>query len=203
MPAYGISPLDPPDWQTLFPHNSTEKTLEVGFGMGDGLLEMAVQNPYTAYIGVEVHGPGVGRLLLELEKQAITNVRVIRDDIVTVVNQFPSHYFDTVLVLFPDPWPKKRQHKRRLIQPPFVQALARILRPGGRLYTASDWQDYAEFMHTVLVSEKAFTNLADTFLTSAQHRPQTKYERRAIRLGHHVWDLGFQKTDPSPCSLLD
>lgn len=170
--------------------------LEIGFGMGASLVEMAAAAPQRNFIGVEVHLPGVGRLLHDMAARDIDNIRVYRHDAVEVLRDcIAPGCLDTVQVFFPDPWHKKRHHKRRLIQPPFVDLLATRLKPGGTLHLATDWENYALQMMEVLSASADFTNTCagEAFAPRPQHRPPTKFERRGERLGHGVWDLVFQR----------
>jgi tRNA (guanine-N7-)-methyltransferase len=171
------------------------RTLEIGFGNGEHLVRLAHAHPERDYLGIEVHRPGVGRLLLALEERAITNVRVICHDAVEVLErQIAPASLAEVLVLFPDPWPKKRHHKRRLIQAPFVALLARTLAAGGTLRLATDWQPYALEMLSVLGASAEFANLAaGGFSERPAERAPTRFERRGTRLGHEVWDLAFSR----------
>lgn len=169
---------------------------EIGFGMGQSLAAMAAAAPDTDFIGVEVHKPGVGRLLMTLGEQQLSNIRVYCDDAVEVLARcIPDASLDRVQVYFPDPWHKKKHHKRRLIQPEFVQHLRRKLKPGGVLHLATDWENYAEHMLAVMSVTEGFRNLADAggYSPKPDWRPLTKFEQRGQRLGHGVWDLLFAK----------
>ncbi len=157
---------------------------------------MAKAEPGTAFIGVEVHRPGVGRLLHEIERQRIDNVRVFNADAVEVLEKaIPDGSLDRVLVFFPDPWHKKRHHKRRLVNESFVETVKRKLKQGGILHLATDWENYAEHMLEVVEKNPAFRNLAGTgkFSPRPDYRPLTKFEQRGIRLGHGVWDLLYER----------
>lgn len=170
--------------------------LEIGFGMGQSLLTMAAENPAANYLGVEVHRPGVGKLLHGVVEQGLDNIRVYCDDAVLVLEEcIADASLDGVQVFFPDPWHKKRHHKRRLIQPDFVRLLCRKLKPGAFLHLATDWENYAEHMMEVLSAEPALVNRAGVGLYSARPatRPLTKFEQRGQRLGHGVWDLLFER----------
>jgi tRNA (guanine-N7-)-methyltransferase len=172
-----------------------EVVLEVGFGMGRSLIEMAEKFPQKFFIGVEVHRPGVGSLLQNIHAKKIENVRVICHDAVEVLkNNIPNKSLDIIQIFFPDPWPKKRHHKRRLIQPEFVQLIRQKLKPGGILHVATDWQNYAEYILEVLHKDKDFVNLAEdnNFSDRSLSRPSTKFEERGKKLGHEVWDLIFE-----------
>ena len=168
--------------------------LDIGFGDGEALLTLAINNPSIDYLGVEVHEPGIGHLLLLLERAGITNVRVIRHDAVEVLEQMlPDAALDAVNLFFPDPWPKKRHHKRRLVQPGFVDQVARVLKPGGLFHVATDWSDYADHVTSVLDQSGQFASSAkpadDDLLAQ---RPPTKFERRGRQLGHEVTDSYFR-----------
>ena len=171
------------------------RVLDIGFGDGEALVTNALNHPAVDYLGIEVHEPGIGHLLLLLEQAAVTNVRIIARDAAEVVPQLlPSASFDAVDLLFPDPWPKKRHHKRRLVQPPFIAELARVLKAGGLLHVATDWADYARHTHEVLAADARFRALdgADVASDPLAARPPTKFERRGRRLGHEVADLYFR-----------
>lgn len=172
------------------------RVAEIGFGNGENLTALAAAHPDRDYLAIEVHRPGVGRLLLAIERLALTNVRAICHDAVEVFqHQIPPESLDEVLILFPDPWHKKRHHKRRLIQAPFVALLARSLKPGGVVRLATDWQPYAEQMLEVLTASPALANLSPygSFMPRQEERVPTRFERRGERLGHRVWDLAFRK----------
>ena len=168
--------------------------LEIGFGNGESLAVIAENHPQNNYIGIEVHRPGVGSLLLRLEEREIGNVRVMCHDASEVVSsQIPDESLDTVYLFFPDPWPKKKHHKRRLIQASFVQLLRKKLKVGGRFHMATDWKDYAEHMMAVMTGADGFTNVAGegNYSAKPEYRPETKFERRGLNKGHGVWDLVF------------
>nr|VFJ89274.1 MAG: tRNA (guanine-N7-)-methyltransferase [Candidatus Kentron sp. LFY] len=168
--------------------------LEIGFGMGDGLVEMAMAHPQHDYLGVEVYEPGLGRLIHQLSHRGITNVRVIRGDAVDVLGTcIAPHALHGILLYFPDPWPKKRHHKRRIVQADFVSLVCTRLDQGGVFELATDWEDYALWMLEVLEAEPRLCNLAGSNRFSARpnHRPRTKFEGRGERLGHRIWDLLF------------
>jgi tRNA (guanine-N7-)-methyltransferase len=183
------------DLDSLF-GRSAPRTVEIGFGNGENLAKMAAAHPERDYLGVEVHRPGVGRLLLALEALHLTNVRVICHDAVEVLGrQIPQHSLDEVVILFPDPWPKKRHHKRRLVQDAFVELVAQRLRPGGVLRLATDWQPYAEEMLATLTANRRLQNLAPGggYIPRPAERSATRFEKRGERLGHDVWDLAFRR----------
>jgi tRNA (guanine-N7-)-methyltransferase len=176
--------------------------LEIGFGMGETTARIAAAHPGTDFLGIEVHSPGVGSLLKQAGELGLTNLRVIQHDAVEVVAaMIPHDALAGVHVFFPDPWPKKRHHKRRLLKPAFVHALARRLAPGGYFHVATDWEDYAHQMLDVLSDEPSLANTVDGpsvdpmagFAPRPDYRPLTKFENRGLRLGHGVWDLIFKK----------
>ncbi|MGQ3888011.1 tRNA (guanosine(46)-N7)-methyltransferase TrmB [Legionella sp. CNM-1927-20] len=183
------------DFQAIFGRN-TETIVEIGFGMGASLIAMAEQNPHKNFIGIEVHRAGVGSLVADLHEKEISNVRVAMFDAVAIFNQqIAAESLDGVQIFFPDPWHKKRHHKRRLIQSDFVKLIANRLKPGGFLHCATDWQDYAESMQAVLSAETALKNSQpdNGFAPRPSSRPITKFELRGNRLGHGVWDLIYYK----------
>ena len=170
--------------------------LEIGFGMGASLVTMAAAAPENDFIGIEVHTPGVGRLLHDMAEQGLQNIRVYRHDAVEVLRDcIADASLDTVQIFFPDPWHKKRHHKRRLIQPPFVELLAARIKPGGLLHLATDWENYAQQMMEVLSASTAFNNTCGEgeYSPRPESRPLTKFEQRGERLGHGVWDLLFTR----------
>ena len=194
MPAYGIafSPA-PLDLEHVFGRRAP-KILEIGFGMGETTTAIAAAHPERDYLGIEVHTPGVGALLRQVEALGLTNVRVIQHDAVEVVERMIGFgVLDGVHVFFPDPWPKKRHHKRRLLQPEFVHLLATRLKPGAYLHAATDWEDYAVQMLQVLSAEPLLENTAAGFAPRPDSRPLTKFETRGARLGHGTWDLVFRR----------
>lgn len=193
------------------------RVLEIGTGNGEALTTMAAAMPEHDFLGVEVHRPGVGHALLCIERLALTNVRLLCHDAVEVVQRaLAPGSLQRVHIYFPDPWPKKRHHKRRLIQPPFLDMLTRVLAPGGVLHLATDWENYAEQMLEVLTAHPAFTNqatppgatnvagdsshaacdLTTGTVPRPDERPLTKFEQRGHRHGHNVWDLKFTHTPP-------
>jgi tRNA (guanine-N7-)-methyltransferase len=173
---------------------SAPTTLEIGFGMGETTAAIARAHPEHNYLGVEVHSPGVGSLLKHIDEQRLVNLRLVQHDATDVVqHMIAPGVLDGIHIFFPDPWPKKRHHKRRLIQPAFVRLAASRLRPGGYLHLATDWQDYAAQMLEVLRAEPALVNSAEAFAPRPACRPPTKFEQRGLRLGHGVWDIVFQR----------
>jgi tRNA (guanine-N7-)-methyltransferase len=196
-PRYGLeySPA-PLDLDAVFGRRAP-RTLEIGFGNGEHLARLAAAHPERDYLGIEVHRPGVGHLLMLAEKSELANLRVSDHDAVEVLReQIPAAGLDEVLVLFPDPWHKKRHHKRRLIQPPFVELLASRLAARGVLRLATDWEEYAVQMLEVLRgAADRFTNLSPSgdWIPRPDERAPTRFEKRGARLGHGVWDLAFQR----------
>ncbi|MDD5250779.1 MAG: tRNA (guanosine(46)-N7)-methyltransferase TrmB [Rhodocyclaceae bacterium] len=172
------------------------RILEIGCGMGETTATIAAAHPENDYLGIEVHTPGVGALFKEIATRALTNLRVIQHDAVEVVrDMLPPGSLAGIHIYFPDPWPKKRHHKRRLVQPPFVAQLAARLAPGGYLHCATDWEEYAQQMLAVLAAEPLLANTAAGFAPRPDHRPLTKFEQRGQRLGHGVWDVIFTRRD--------
>lgn len=169
--------------------------LEIGFGMGRTTAEIAHAHPENNYLGVEVHTPGVGSLLKEIRALALDNIRIVQHDAVEVLtHMIGDDSLSGIHIYFPDPWPKKRHHKRRLIQPELVGLLARKLVPGGYLHCATDWEDYAVQMLEVLSDEPMLKNASDGFSPRPEWRPVTKFEQRGLKLGHGVWDVLFSRT---------
>lgn len=195
-PLWGVEYQSAPiDLAALF-GNDHPVFVEIGFGNGDSLAEMAQRHPGHNFLGIEVHRPGIGHLLLQVEQAGLGNVRVMRHDAVEVLtDMLPAHSLAGVYLLFPDPWHKKRHHKRRILQPGFVALVAGLLRPGGFLHCATDWQDYAVQMLEVLEASPTLVNRAGRghYLPRPEGRPLTRFERRGQRLGHGVWDLVFER----------
>ncbi|MDD4881334.1 MAG: tRNA (guanosine(46)-N7)-methyltransferase TrmB [Gallionellaceae bacterium] len=170
------------------------KILEIGFGMGDSTATIAASLPGNDYLGVEVHTPGVGALLKRIGEGSLGNLRIVQHDAVEVLDHMIADAsLDGIHIFFPDPWPKKRHNKRRLIQPGFVAKLASKLKPGAYLHLATDWEDYAGQMLEVLSGEPALVNTARDYSPRPDYRPLTKFEKRGLRLGHGVWDLIFTR----------
>ena len=172
--------------------------LEIGFGMGKSLVEMAKNEPDKNFIGIEVHRPGVGACLMEAQEQNVTNLRVIEHDAVEILADcIADDSLARVQLFFPDPWHKKRHHKRRIVQPEFIQKLRAKLAPGGVFHMATDWENYAEHMLEMMQAAEGFTNQAqdNTYVPRPDHRPLTKFENRGQKLGHGVWDLMFEKVN--------
>lgn len=189
---FGGAQLDLP----LLFGNDRPVWLEIGFGNGDTLVTLAERHPDRNFLGIEVHRPGVGHLLLQLESRGLANVRVLRHDAVQVLQQaLPPASLAGAYLFFPDPWQKRRHHKRRILQPGFVGLLARVIRPGGLFHAATDWEDYAQQMLAVLEASPVFENVAGrgVFSPRPEERPLTRFEQRGQRLGHGVWDLVFRR----------
>ena len=196
-PRYGVEYTPHPlDLDALFARRAP-RTLEIGFGNGEHLAALATAHPERDYFGIEVHRPGVGHLLMLAATHNLTNVRASQHDAVEVLReQIAVGSLDEALVLFPDPWHKKRHHKRRLIQPPFVELIATRLKPGGVLRLATDWEGYAHQMLEVLSSARPlFMNESPTndWMPRPDERAPTRFEKRGARLGHGVWDLAFRR----------
>ncbi len=195
-PSYGIdfeaSPLDfTPHFGRLAP-----LVVEIGFGNGYTLVEMAKAEPAINFIGIEVHRPGVGAALARIDATRLSNVRVISEDAVTVLeSMIPAASLAGLRLFFPDPWPKKRHHKRRLVQPAFLELLATRLCPGAVVHMATDWRDYAEQMLELLKQNPEFRNTSadNSYIERPAWRPQTHFEQRGTRLGHGVWDILFTR----------
>ena len=192
LPRYGI-PLDSEfDWPAIF-GRTAPVVLEIGFGMGETTAAIAAAHPHVDFVGVEMHLPGVGALLRRLDDDRLDNVRLVRADAVDVVGRIARGSLAGVHVYFPDPWPKKRHHKRRLLQPPFVHELALRIATGGYLHVATDWAPYADEILAVLQNEPLLTNTSDGFAPRPVWRPLTKFERRGIARGHGVFDMLFKR----------
>jgi tRNA (guanine-N7-)-methyltransferase len=194
LPVYGVpfSPI-PLDLDRVF-GRAAPRILEIGFGMGETTAAIAQEHPENGYLGIEVHTPGVGSLLKRIADLHLANLRIIQHDAVEVVQQMIApDALDGVHIFFPDPWPKKRHHKRRLIQPAFVALLASKMKPGARVHACTDWEEYARQMLEVLAADPALRNTAPGYASRPEARPETKFERRGLALGHRVWDLVFRK----------
>jgi tRNA (guanine-N7-)-methyltransferase len=195
MPRFGVPYRGQSlDFTALF-GRSAPVVAEIGFGMGETTARIAAGNPQLDYLAIEVHTPGVGSLLKHLQEQALTNVRVVQHDAVEVLREMvPADSLAGIHVFFPDPWPKKRHHKRRLIQPELAALAASRLARGGYLHVATDWQEYAEYVLAVLSATPGMRNTAPGFAPRPATRPETKFERRGLKLGHGVWDVVFERT---------
>jgi tRNA (guanine-N7-)-methyltransferase len=198
LPRFGVpwTPGAEIDVAALFGRDAP-RVLDIGFGDGEALLTTAANHPEIDCLGVEVHEPGIGHLLLLLEKAGLDNVRVVVRDATEVLPQLPERSFDAVNLFFPDPWPKKRHHKRRLVQPAFVAELARVLKDGGLVHVATDWADYAAHTRDVLAGcdELVPVDSEDLCHNPLADRPPTKFERRGRRLGHEVVDLYYRRRE--------
>lgn len=194
LPRYGI-PFSPSaiDLDRIY-GRSAPKILEIGFGMGETTAGIAAGHPGNDYLGIEVHTPGVGGLLKRIAELGLDNVRIIQHDAVEILTHMISpSTLDGAHIFFPDPWPKKRHHKRRLIQPAFVALLVERMKPGAYLHVATDWQEYAEQILAVLAAEPQLTNTFKGYAPRPDYRPQTKFESRGLKLGHGVWDVVFRR----------
>ena len=198
FPLYGLELQDTPVNFTDIFQRTTPTILEIGFGNGSSLSEMAMNNPEQDYIGIEVHRPGVGNLLSQIEKLSLTNLRVMNDDAIDVLNKMIADgSLSAVYLFFADPWHKTRHHKRRIVQKEFVQLLRKKLKVGGVFHMATDWEGYAKHMMRIMIEAEGFSNTAgkNQYLPRPDYRPLTKFEQRGQRLGHGVWDLIFKKVD--------
>jgi tRNA (guanine-N7-)-methyltransferase len=195
LPRLGVPySARPPDFREVFGRGAP-LVVEIGSGMGETTARIARENPGTDYLAIEVHAPGIGSLLKQLDEGGVANVRVIQHDAVEVMRDMvPAASLAGLHVFFPDPWPKKRHHKRRLIQPAFAELAASRLLPGGYFHVATDWQEYAEHVLEVLRATPGLTNTAEDFAPRPPTRPETKFERRGLKLGHGVWDIVFKRT---------
>jgi tRNA (guanine-N7-)-methyltransferase len=197
FPRFGITLANYPLELAAVFGREAPRLLDIGFGDGEALVTSAANYPEFDFLGVEVHEPGIGHLLLLLEKAELTNVRVIARDAADIVRDaLPDACLDSVNLFFPDPWPKKRHHKRRLVQPPFVTDVARVLKDGGLFHLATDWADYNVHSRTILDANRDFAPASGIDLcdTPLGFRPPTKFERRGLRLGHDVVDLYYKRT---------
>jgi len=197
MPRHGIAyQAAPLDLAQAF-GRTAPVVAEIGFGMGDTTARIAADNPGTDYLAIEVHGPGVGSLLRRIAQAGLTNIRIIQHDAVDVLRDMvPEGSLAAIHVFFPDPWPKKRHHKRRLLQPAFVELAASRLVPGGVLHVATDWRDYADQALAILGASPSLANTCGGFAERPSWRPETKFEKRGRALGHGVWDLVFERRRP-------
>ena len=194
LPKFGIPYSGQPlDLDRLFGSHAP-KILEIGFGMGETTAAIAAAHPENGYLAIEVHTPGVGSLLKQIDEHGLTNVRIIQHDAVEVLRQMIAPAaLAGIHIFFPDPWPKKRHHKRRLLQPAFVALLASRMQRGAYLHIATDWQEYAEQVFEVLSAESLLKNTAENYAPRPDYRPLTKFERRGLNLGHEVWDIVFKR----------
>ncbi len=196
-PTWGIDyEATPLDLDAVF-GRSAPRVLEIGFGNGDSLVEMAAADPDTDYLGVEVHEPGIGHCLIRMSEAGVSNLRLIMHDAIDVLeHQLQEASLDRINLYFPDPWPKKRHHKRRIINPPFLALAANRLKPGGRLHIATDWENYAEHIDETLARAPGFELDERREHDGSQplDRPATKFEARGLRLGHRIWDWRFRRS---------
>lgn len=194
---YGLSLYDGTlDYEQVFGRQAPV-VLEIGFGMGDSMLEMTKQESDKNFLGIEVHPPGVGRLINNAGKDGVKNLRVYMADALDVLEDcIPDNTVDRFQLYFPDPWHKKKHHKRRIVQPAFVQRIRQKLKIGGVFHLATDWENYAEHMMEVMCAAEGYTNQSGEFHYAERpdYRPLTKFEKRGERLGHGVWDLLFERT---------
>ena len=200
VPVSGSSPRTPLDWNDVFPHRrshgggSRPLVMDIGFGMGGELAELAERRRDTDFLGVEVHKPGVGKLLGHIERLSLENVRIIRHDAVVVCDHLiPEGSLDGVHLFFPDPWPKKRHNKRRLVREGFPDLVAPLLKGGGYLYAVTDWEEYAHQMLDVLTGSSLLTNRYDRFAAPQSWRPQTAFERKGLQQGHTIFEVLFER----------
>ncbi len=185
------------DLNIVFGRKNAETIVEIGFGMGNSLADMAQAHPENNYIGIEVHKPGVGALLKLIQEKKLTNIRIFNHDAIEVLaQQIPLNSLDSVYLFFPDPWHKTKHKKRRILQLEFAQTLAKHLKNGGNFHMATDWQDYAKHMMKTMSQTKEYTNFSgeNQYTPRPDYRSLTKFEQRGQRLGHGVWDLIFIKT---------
>jgi tRNA (guanine-N7-)-methyltransferase len=196
LPKYGVPyTKDLLNFEIVYGREAP-RYLEIGSGMGETTVSIARSHPQNDYLAIEVYTPGIGSLLKQIEEFKLTNLRIVQHDAVEVVNNmFPQEYLDGIHIFFPDPWPKLRHHKRRLIQPEFISLLCKHLKPGGYIHVATDWNNYADQILEVMSNELSLTNTARDFVQRPEYRPLTKFEQRGLRLGHKVWDLVFKKID--------
>ena len=195
MPIFGIAySAQKLDLNAIFNRKDSKKILEIGFGMGETTAYIAKNALDNDYLAVEVHSPGVGSLLKQIDELGLTNLRVIQHDVVEVLrDMIADSSLDGVHIFFPDPWHKKRHHKRRLIQAEFIKKLCAKIKAGGYIHVATDWQEYAEWVLEVLKTESMLVNTAVDYAEKPTYRPLTKFENRGINLGHGVWDLIFKR----------
>jgi tRNA (guanine-N7-)-methyltransferase len=195
LPRFGVEFRRAPlDFAQAF-GRSAKVVAEIGFGMGETTARIAEENPGVDYLAMEVHSPGVGSLLKQIDERGLRNVRVVAHDAVEVLRDMvPERSLDGMHVFFPDPWPKKRHHKRRLLQPDFAVLAASRLKPGGYFHVATDWEEYAQHVLQVLSATPGLVNTAGDFAPRPATRPETKFERRGLKLGHGVWDIVFTRS---------
>jgi len=190
---YCLDPEQVCDFNQIF-GRSAPVILEIGFGNGESLAKMAENNPDQDYIGIEVHKPGVGNLLAQIERKGISNIRIFYHDAIEILEKcIPDSSLSGMHLFFPDPWHKRKHHKRRIVRPSFMLLIAKKLKLGGYFHAATDWQHYAQYMLKVLMDAASFSNqcLLTDYSPRPDYRPLTKFEQRGLRLGHGVWDLIF------------
>ena len=193
---YGIDYREQPVDLTELAGGCARVKLEIGIGNGDALVNMAENDPRSFYIGIEVHEPGIGRCLNQISSRSLTNIRLICHDAVEVMqHMLTDNSLDRILLFFPDPWHKKRHNKRRIVNQQFRDLCYRLLRNGGCIHLATDWQDYAVHMSSEFLADERYINLGNSegFSLRPEYRPETHFERRGLKLGHSVWDLLFEK----------
>lgn len=193
---YCLDPALPCDFNEAF-QRQAPLIMEIGFGNGESLATMAEANPHLNYLGIEVHRPGVGRLMLLLEQKGLTNVKIYHHDAIEVLEQrIADHSLTGVQLFFPDPWQKRCHHKRRIVKPSFIELLTRKLVAGGYFHAATDWEHYAKEMLGIISANEKMLNTSKnkTYCERPDYRPLTKFEQRGMRLGHGVWDLIFKTT---------
>jgi len=196
LDVYGLPADRVLDFPRIFSNNNKQVVLEIGFGNGEAMLDNAIQNPGINYVGIEVHRPGVGHLLNKIKQNALTNIRVCNQDAVEVIDrQIPDASLSKILVFFPDPWHKKRHHKRRLLNVSFFNKAERILKPGGILHIATDWEDYAMNIVELGNNQSQLNNLSvnGSFVQRPAERIETKFEKRGLNLGHRVYDIMYKR----------
>ena len=182
------------NFSDLFKNKNSELILEIGFGMGTSTAEIAKSNLNKNYIAIEVHSPGVGNLLKLIQESDIRNLKIIQHDAVEVLNvMIKNDSLDGIHIFFPDPWPKKRHHKRRLIQSNLLKLIAQKIKKSGYLHIATDWEDYALWIIDLLDKEELLQKTSDDFFKKPDYRPLTKYENRGIKLGYEVWDMIYRR----------
>ena len=184
----------PINFNDVFQNRSGDLVLEIGFGMGTSTAEIAKANPNKNYIAIEVHSPGVGNLIKLIQENDIFNLKIIQHDAVEVLNaMIKNDCLDGIHIFFPDPWPKKRHHKRRLIQESFLKLMAQKIKQSGYLHIATDWEDYALWIIDLLDKETLLQKTSENFFEKPDYRPLTKYENRGIKLGYKVWDMIYRR----------
>ncbi len=192
---YCLDPASVYDFDHVFARKAP-LIVEIGFGNGESLAAMAESNPEYNYLGIEVHRPGVGHLMLLLEQRGLNNVRIFHHDAMEILEQrIPDRYLFGIHLFFPDPWQKRKHHKRRIVRPAFIEILNKKLQPGGYFHAATDWEQYAKYMLSMLSASHGLINSSPTgdFCPRPDYRPLTKFEKRGLRLGHGVWDLIYKK----------